>query len=1214
MPRLHFAASLATAAGVTASISAQTTSWLDTTDGNWLDPARWTDGVPNAATDVVIDPSGRLYRVFVTTPASAGTVTLDSDDAILILDPGGSLSAGTLHLRRGNLSFEGGTLSNTTLVTNGGNVWFFSSTDNTLDNVLIQGDLDVANSNAAFRWRNGTRATGTVRLSGNGTTLAFEGSQTFDGTIVSSGVSNVVAIDSDTRLIVGETGSIRNVDFRGAFAGNALGNRELINRGTLRAPSFSQLDAVVNEGTVTNGLSVASSVSSFINTGTIQAAGGIIDAIAWRNDGNMILGGGELSLRSPFTLETSGLADGRISGVGAVCIATTLNNVGTNLVTDALGFDVILKPSGNIVGGTLETGAGNAIQFSGGSGSTRSRLTDVQVLGDLNLGAGGVDLLGNTRVSGTVRLAGGTFRVIEPTSLDYTIEGEGTIALFRNGFTLESNAVIDGAFDIGGGDVINNGSIRGNLDIRFADFINNGSIQRSLVFQSSGTFTQNGLIESNGRLRIVSDQFINSGHIEVSGGSDDLLGADTIESPGTIFVSDGRLTLSGRYTNAGVGLSAGRITGNPDALLELCGQLDNTGSVLRSDAFNGTLRLSGEVIGGSLETIAGRDFEGFANSSNGVVFNNVSLANDFDVDRKMFLIQNTLSGPGTLTDSGSGFSFINFAAGATLNTDAVFTNGRVEFGLLPIVDGESSAALGSDADILVNNLILESTSGSSGSLTNLGRLTVVQSGTMQVSDLDTVTNEGAIAIQSDAQFSIESSNMLLNGGSFTAGPNARIDIRKSVNSFVNTGEFVAESASVTIAAGDWSNSGSISIINSELHLAGPFGTTAIGIGTSRFDVSGSEVTLTGRVNNTAATLPLGDLGAALTLDGATITGGQLRTDGTDSLSFTSLVTTLNNVEIIGNLNLNDDARVDFTNGTTVSGDIRAAANIDRLIIDGDFTITQGLVGIVDPGSTNKAPIAVAGDLTIAQDARVEGGALDLRASKRIGEQRRLINRGTIAANAPSSEVRISGFTSIVNDGLLEARNGGTLDIASGFSELVAGVLTEGIYRVFADSTMNLGGTIVENRASIGLYGTAATLSGLELLERNTGQLTLAGAVELNLAGPITFDDSGTLTIVIEGSGPTLSGPSIDAGSAATLGGRLVLDLSAATMTDESVGRFVFINAPTFLNEWTSIDIIGIDPDLVIADRQSGTFFLVPAPSTATVAALFILTASRRRRQ
>jgi fibronectin-binding autotransporter adhesin len=250
-----------------------------------------------------------------------------------------------------------------------------------------------------------------------------------------------------------------------------------------------------------------------------------------------------------------------------------------------------------------------------------------------------------------------------------------------------------------------------------------------------------------------------------------------------------------------------------------------------------------------------------------------------------------------------------------------------------------------------------------------------------------------------------------------------------------------------------------------------------------------------------------------TISGGTLTttgGGVMQTNGTADLDGSSLgAITISNgstytagagtgTYIAGTLNL----------GTTSAGTLSLAGS---LALNGDTTFTgPGTVSMTD------GQIGTDGNgRTLTNQSTIQGSGLIGSNAAYVYQNLSLNNQGTINANLNGQTLEIAGNgSSIVNSGLVEATNGGILDLAS---QAVVN---------------NAGGNITANAGTVDV---STTIQGGTLNTLNGGIMQTVGVADLDASsqGNITLSSGSTYTAGA-GTGTYIAGTLDLAGSSSTL--------------------------------------------------------------------------------
>jgi hypothetical protein len=353
--------------------------WISPLNGEWNDPANWSEGaVPGPNDDVIIDiPS---FDITVTISSGVPNPRNLILDASLTIQGGGSLEVSESLLINGSLQINGGILRNTTV--SGDGTFQVTSSDGTLDGVTLNTDITLQQG-AVLTVLNGLTLNGTATLTrGNGfvsstfTGIDFlNGSQTlggagevhFAGTGSQAASAWWVRPTGTGELTIGPDITIRTSGVNGTVGSST---RPLIIEGTISSETAGKTivvtgSTITNTGSVTAtnggllslnnfddvaGLSMSGGGTmtlngSWINTGTLTLNGSTLNLLgSWSNTGTINVTDTTVNLGSNFTLATLGTLTR--SG-GTINITDTLDNTGTNLALDASTGDWLLH-GGNI--------------------------------------------------------------------------------------------------------------------------------------------------------------------------------------------------------------------------------------------------------------------------------------------------------------------------------------------------------------------------------------------------------------------------------------------------------------------------------------------------------------------------------------------------------------------------------------------------------------------------------------------------------------------------------------------------------------------------------------------------------------------------------------------------------------------------------------------------------------------------------------------------
>jgi hypothetical protein len=341
--------------------------WKGPSKGLWRLSTNWSDGIPTASNDVVIEPASGPATVILNGDGAAGNLKLGTDNVLMVSNgtlnmgsPGSSVGSSTINNDgrisidntaagaitslnlNGNLTLEGtGTL---VLSNNSGNVIGAAASGLTLTNSqLIQGG--------------GTIGSGSLTLENNGTIdvneqvpLNITGIFTNNGTVkVQKGSrANVTGTFTNLNGNGTLTGGILNItgtlQLNGSVLTNA-GNLTLNGSGAIVDPNgnaLTGLTTIANAGTLVLNGSTLTLSGNLINNGTLTINGSILT-----------LNGGTLTLNG--TLIGMGTINGNLTSAGTIAPGTTFMKPGTLSVKG----DVSLKRSGGLHISVRQTAAGS---------------------------------------------------------------------------------------------------------------------------------------------------------------------------------------------------------------------------------------------------------------------------------------------------------------------------------------------------------------------------------------------------------------------------------------------------------------------------------------------------------------------------------------------------------------------------------------------------------------------------------------------------------------------------------------------------------------------------------------------------------------------------------------------------------------------------------------------------------------------------------------
>ena len=977
-----------------------------------------------------------------------------------------------------------------------------------LDGVTYQGLLDLSANSSLLYVKDGfTGGAGgaTISLTGGGSELRAEGSETIDNAIINIGNND------------GNWSGLENYDLSGAGT-LTLGPNLTINQVGLYALLTTSDyglsgSGIVNKGTINANLSGGDFIiqayryafgdggGSFTNLGTINVANGDTLTI----DSNLSTG----------QLGTVTTTNGGILQIGGI-----LNNTGATLVVSP-GSALTLIASGSITNGTIQDTGSGLISFGGTlDGVTYQGLLDLSANSSLlyvkdgftggaggatiSLTGGGSELRaeGSETIDNAIINIGnndGNWSGLE----NYDLSGAGTLTLGPN---LTINQVglyallTTSDYGLSGSGIVNKGTINANLS--GGDFI----IQayRYAFGDGGGSFTNLGTINvANGdNLTISAVNFSNEGEVELAGGTLDIEAA--LSGAGSISLSTGStLNLGSATSGAPISVSSSNSVVNVNAsgdVVTIAGTgntvnvgggndvltLTGGGNTVTLSASNTSLMLTdpGDTvnISGTSDTVTltvSDDTVNVSGASNSITINgdsntvDVSGANDTAV---------LVGASETVNVSGGGASISLNGAGDVVNVTAAGPiqgsgNGIsiVENGIGDVVVNASSAIIGLSGDGILlqegangfGNLVANvsgSVAGTGNGIAGLWVQNLNQANTGNV----TVTATGATV--SSTQYGIRA---------LTAG-SGKISATIDANSTINSGGT------------------GVSVINFDTAIDPSAGSMII-------------VTASGTISS----------GSTLNLNGSTPKGIDVGYYGAASGASTV------NPNVNGSVLVNSSAQI-----TAAGYGINAYnyGNGDVTVNDTGGSINAGAIGIAayaESTGTGNVAINVASQATIGTTGVTAGTGAILGLSTNTG-----VSGGTPVANSANVSIISAGTINSTGSGIVAVDKSSTVSPVADSSILVtnSGAITSGTVLTGSNNQPAgilagyLGGTAppasgawpvsgvfgnvtVNNSADI----TAAAGDGIRAYNYGTGDVTVndsSGTIKASLNNPSPVNGSG----------------------------------------------------------------------------------------------------------
>ncbi|MBR0723314.1 VCBS domain-containing protein [Bradyrhizobium manausense] len=426
---------------------------------------------------------------------------------------------------------------------------------------------------------------------------------------------------------------------------------------------------------------------------------------------------------------------------------------------------------------------------------------------------------------------------------------------------------------------------------------------------------------------------------------------------------------------------------------------------------------------------------------------------------------------------------------------------------------------------------------------------------------------------------------LINKSTLTIAQTLTMSADSILNNFKNAQITVGNSITITGTA-SFTNAGTLTLLGTTdgiLPSDSTIDTLTTVTNSGLIELSGGTLALQSNVNNAGGTF---EIDAAMTLHGATITGGMVRNDGTFNLTgsavlkggvltntATGLILVPNGAASVISTLVNSSLPGLYISGTGNSFENEAVTNSGSILVsaNGVLTLDQGTtvantgsifvdisgILIIDDASIGGTGVLQNnGEVDLTGAAALSGGNLWNNSTVKVGgtgnalNDEAIINAGTIEVLANAALAMGQGSTAdnaggnvIVDDHAVLTLNGatisggavkgdGSIDV-TGASKIDGGA-TLSVATVTADAALTLdgiavSGSVITDHASIELDNTVKLLNGVRIQSgpvTNNGTLEIAGAATL-LNDIVT--NNGTVKID-DGQTLTLSGSEISGGT------------------------------------------------------------------------------------
>ena len=480
--------------------------------------------------------------------------------------------------------------------------------------------------------------------------------------------------------------------------------------------------------------------------------------------------------------------------------------------------------------------------------------------------------------------------------------------------------------------------------------------------------------------------------------------------------------------------------------------------------------------------------------------------------------------------------------------------------------------LGSGLTIRGTAGIIAGNYGSTGSFTNLGRITSDGGSTLNLNLWDW-SNAGMLTATAGSTLSITSGGTWANSGAISGASGSTVTLTSS-GTGSNTGTISTTGGVLSVdGSGSWSNRtangvnatngtlslggtwtnsspGSLGAVNSTVNLGGKFSTTeALAVQRS----GSTTVRLTGAMDNTKATLALGSGTGSWYLDGGTITGGTITGSAGARLICTSVNSTLDGVILATGTTLDlatlPNAQCSLNNTVTIDGTVQVGAadgtTYGYLYYTSPSTTWLGTGTIQLGGSTNNQVRAYASDTTLTLGSGLTIRATNGSLTAMYSNTGTLINNGRIIAdNGTTLYLNLWAWT---NNGTIAAVNGANLTLTSGGAWSNAGTISgdTGSMSLTNNGPGSNLGTLTTTGGTLAVEGTGSwsnrAANGVTVTD---GILILGGTWSNSTPGTINAVNS---TVNLGGNYSTTEALSVNHSGKTRINLTGVLDNSGATL-------------------------------------------------------------------
>jgi len=851
-------------------------------------------------------------------------------------------------------------------------------------------------------------------------------------------------------------------------------------------------------GTIPNSSSAVVDILSATNNPVMLGASASVSTLTLGSAASLDVTAGLLAVFGTSIANAGSIA---LSTQWQLDNAVTLSGIGT--LTMATGGEIGANNSG---GQTLTNSS--TIQGTGLIGSNNGSL--YQNLSLANSGTIDANSSGNTLTisgtgssitnSGLLEATGGGILNIATTSA--VNDSGGHITASGANSTVEINTTIQGGtLKTTGGGILESG----------ATAVLDASTQGAITLVDGSTYTAGSATVTSvtGALALGTS----TGSTLALGGQLKLVGDTTLSGPGTVTMNAGEIgadSSSGRtLTNQVTIQGSGLIGSNTGALYETL-SLNNSGTINANSSTN-TL-----TIGGNGPTITN---SGLLEATSGGI---LAIATASPVNNSGGHI--TASGAGSTVEIGTGIEggTLTTASGGVMETVGTTTLDGTTQGAITLANGTTYTAPATTLTKITGTLNLNT-----GSNMLLG-------GTLQLDGNTTLAGPGSLTITGGAggaQIGTNSTaytltNHSLIQGSGTIGSNGA-NVYPNL-SLANTGTIDANSSGNALVI-----AGSGTVTNTGLM-------EATGGGRLHF-------TATHAINNSTGTITSSGHNSLVEFS-TSVEGGTLTTTGGGVMESNGTTAALNGASV-GAITLSDGSAYNapVSTLTKIVGALKLGTSTGSTVtLDGQLQLT-GNTTLSGPGSVVMTGGQIGGNgtlYTLTNDSRILGSGVIGSNTGSLYQLFNLTNAGTVDANQSGATLTVAGTGTVVNNGLMEATGGATLDVtvvnplkntngtitASGSGSLVeigsatiqGGTLTttgggamETVTGATLDGITNGAITLSNGSTYTAPVGTLTQITGTLKLGTTSGS-TLALPGLLQLTGNTTLSGPGSLTMTSSG--------------------------------------------------------------------------------------------------